>query len=1039
MLSAKRLREHAGLFAALLGVVALVSGLSVGVVGFLAQSADVGVRAGLASRAGADLALRASLALDADAATQDRQVRAAIQRSFSTVTFAVDRTIAAVVDVRKVKDGVPQIASRIEVESIHDLPDRADLIEGAWPAGPDEVSLQADGAELLGVAVGDHLVVGTADVVVSGTWRVSDALDPRWMGDVLEIRGQDSGYPPAIGLVVVDESLWPQLDSDPRARWTLVPDIATLKASDLDPIVSTWDSLGSDWRGQVDSQLITLEKGGRLKRTAIDLGSRVDGLQAIQPVVLLLLLAIALVTLAELGRLLTTTRSSEIALLWSRGASALDVARTTAIEVALAAVVGAALGTGIALTALAMLVSPEALGALGMAAWLFPVLATVAAILVVAGSAFRSARRQTVRDPSEGAGRARRLAGPGVAVLAVAAAALSIWQLQLYGSPLTPTADGGTDVDPIGVLAPALGLVAIVVLALIAFPRIATLSELATRSSGLLRTLAARTVARQLQLVAAPIVVVAVASSTLVVAASYSATWSDSFARTSALRAGAPLHVSTGFADLDPGVIAAMNGTKDVDGVAVLDLETLSIGGDTGSIVAATPGAVAHVASAASGSFDRTKAATAMAVDLPGPDLPEGTTTITLTTAQSGLAELPVPSLQILDGYGILRELVLGDPEDLGVDANLSNSAFTFHDVRYSAQLPAELVDAPGPLHVMTVDVKISRAAVTGDDNGEFALRTLAADGTDLALDKYWLPESAFNAYDPELVSNYSGLGFTVGADSLSVRMTPSFDDDFTDRTSPPVVVSQQLADRYDLKVGDRLTFSLQAAYEPTNATIARITPAIPGADFETAVLVDLGYVIHERLRLNGALDPGREFWIDTADPEGVAASLRTVLPPNTRMETADDQSGRTVLGSAAIALWLGALGCLVLAIITVVAVVRAQLRARRLDVVVLRAIGFGSRDQAGVRRRELGLVLGFGGLAGLVAGVAVSFFTVPQLARAAVVDPYSTVPTPLIIDLIALGAGLLTLIVALLVIVLVYSERVATQARTAIGAEEVV
>lgn len=1035
MLSAKRFREHAGLFAALLGVVALVSGLSVGVVGFLAQSADVGVRSGLETRAGADRALRASLALDADAQKQDSEVRAAIARSFPHIGMDVDRTIGARIEISTLDaDGVRHPLQRAQLLSIPDLPERATLVAGTWPTGPDETSLQADGAERLEVTPGDRIQIGDTTITVTGTWRVNDPLDPRWMGDTLITDGLDVDAGP----IVIDESLWSQLDTDPRVRWTLVPDVTHITAPQLASIVTEWNSLGTQWRGQVSSQLITLEKTGRFKRSALELGTRVDGLQAIQPVVLLLLAAIMLVTLAELGRLLTTTRDSEIALLWSRGASALDVARATAAEVAAAAAVGAALGAGVALAALAVFESPEALTAVGATAWVFPLAVTLSAILVVAGSALRSARRQTVRDPSDAAGRARRLAGPGVVVLAVAAAGLSVWQLQIYGSPLTPTAEGGTDVDPIGVVAPALTLVAVVLLALILFPRVAALAELATRRAGLLRILAARTVARRLQLVAAPIVVVAVASATLVVASGYSATWSDSFDRTSALRAGAPLHISTGFRSLDLETVEAIGATPGVDGVAPIDFEVLQIGGDTGSIVAVAPAAIANVASAASGSFDRAKAARAATIDLPGPDLPAGTSTITLTTAQNGFAVTPSVSLQVLDGYGVLREVVLGAPEDLGEDSVLSTEQFVFHDVRYTATVPRELAAAPAPWHVMTVDTDLAREAVTGDGVAQFVMSELSADGTALELDKFWIPDSPLVYYDPLLSSNHNGLGFTVGPDALAVRLTPSFNDDISDRFSPPVVISQQLADLYNVGVGDPLSFALEDASERTDATIAMITPAIPGADLETAVMLDLGYVIHQRLRLTNDPAAAREFWVDTSDPDGVAAALRTQLPANTRMQSAEDPVGRTVLGSAALALWLGAIGCLVLTLITVIAVVRAQVRSRRLDVVVLRAIGLGARDQAGIRRRELGLVLGFGALTGLAAGAAVALLTVPQLARAAVVQPYTTVPTPLGFDLVALGAGLAALVVALVIIVSAYTSLVARQARTAIGAEEV-
>ena len=76
------------------------------------------------------------------------------------------------------------------------------------------------------------------------------------------------------------------------------------------------------------------------------------------------------------------------------------------------------------------------------------------------------------------------------------------------------------------------------------------------------------------------------------------------------------------------------------------------------------------------------------------------------------------------------------------------------------------------------------------------------------------------------------------------------------------------------------------------------------------------------------------------------------------------------MLGSAAIALWVAAAGCGLLAAVTVGAVVGAQLRSRRLDIVVLRALGLDARMQSAIRRRELLIVLAYGAIIGIVAGV---------------------------------------------------------------------
>jgi ABC-type lipoprotein release transport system permease subunit len=1034
-MSGKRMREHAALFAALLGVAALVSGLSVGVVGFLARSADDGVRTGLAERAGTDLALRASIPLDADGPTQDAEVRAAIERTLRGLPAQVSRIVTSKVGVRVVEDGVPSIERRSVLYSIADLPGHATLVDGSWPTTGQQVSLQEGGAQRLHVETGQHLLLDGVDVEVTGLWRLDDPLDPRWLGDPLLTEGRSDVD---IGPVVIDESLWPRLDTDPRARWTIVPDGRMLTASDLRTILTGWDHINHDWRAQLSSSLTGLEKQGRFKRTAQELGTRVDALHAIEPVVLLLLGAIALVTLAELGRLLTTTRSTEIALLWSRGASALDIGGATAREALLAAGTGALLGAGTALGVLTVVTGPEATAATGPALAIVPIAVTLAAVLIVAGSAFRSARRQTVRDP-EGAGRARRLAGPGIVILAAAAAVLSVWQLRLYGSPLTPVTGGGTQVDPIAVVAPALTMIAVVLLALVLFPRVAALDELATRRAPVARILAARTVARRLQIVAAPIVVVAVAAATLVVAAGYATTWSQSFERTSELRTGSDVHASVGSPGLAPGTISDVAALPAVDAVAPIDVQTLQLGSDTGSIVAVTPEALRTLASTGSGSFDRGAAADAIALDVPGPVLDDGADRVDLTVSLQGFAERPTVSLQLADGRGVLREVTLEDVRDLGPDpagAVPGRSLAVF-----GADLPPDLTSAPGPLRILAVDVGIPGPAVTGDGFGLFVMcgltETAGGTASEVELDPYWLPESPILQFAPP-TSDGNGLGFSAASDTLTARMTPTFDQSPSDRVNPPIVISQRLADEFGLGIGDTVSFFLEESTERTDGKIAMIVAAIPGAPLENALLVDLGLVLHSQLRVQEVPQSPREFWVGAADPDEAAAAIRSVVPANTLIEVTGDPAGRAVLGSAAAALWLGAAGCGVLAVITLLAVVRAQLRSRRIDVVVLRAIGLSSRDQAAVRTREQGIVLGYGLLTGLIAGGAVTVLTVPELARAAVIDPFTAVPTPLGIDPVALGAGAAALVLALVVIAGVYASRVAVQARTAIGAEEV-
>ena len=88
------------------------------------------------------------------------------------------------------------------------------------------------------------------------------------------------------------------------------------------------------------------------------------------------------------------------------------------------------------------------------------------------------------------AGRASRLVAPGAAVLLTLAAAIAVWQLQLYGSPITEQADDEASVDLVTALAPALALVAIVFIGLTVLPAVMRLFERLSRRSRAPRMLA---------------------------------------------------------------------------------------------------------------------------------------------------------------------------------------------------------------------------------------------------------------------------------------------------------------------------------------------------------------------------------------------------------------------------------------------------------------------------------------------------------------------------------------------------------------------
>ncbi len=74
---------------------------------------------------------------------------------------------------------------------------------------------------------------------------------------------------------------------------------------------------------------------------------------------------------------------------------------------------------------------------------------------------------------------------------------------------------------------------------------------------------------------------------------------------------------------------------------------------------------------------------------------------------------------------------------------------------------------------------------------------------------------------------------------------------------------------------------------------------------------------------------------------------MRDSLPVGTRFESVATDESRRILGSASVALWAAAAGGVALAILAVGAVAGAQLRSRRDEVVVLRAVGVESGGKA--------------------------------------------------------------------------------------------
>ena len=360
-------------------------------------------------------------------------------------------------------------AALVRVASYRGIADHAALVDGAWPAAgstPVQTALSQGAAAKLGLKIGDTITLvsrddpsATDELKVVGIWQ-PDRTDPYWLSGTLELDGVETRGPfTTTGPFVVDEEdlvrrvAGRELDLE----WRAIPDVYGLRVGGLDALRTDLLSLNARLR---DDRLPG--RALRVESALPDILGEVDRRTLVsRSGVLLLTIQFAILAgyaILLVAGMLIERRRVEVALLRSRGAGtshlsamAFGEALMMAIPAALIApylAVGVvqALGTfgpladaGIASTAT---VDDDARIVAALAAAACVVALTIPSVLAGGNPAGVRARlsRQVGRTLPQ------RL---GVDVVLVALAAIGLWQLRLYGSPLTANARGVLGVDPL--------------------------------------------------------------------------------------------------------------------------------------------------------------------------------------------------------------------------------------------------------------------------------------------------------------------------------------------------------------------------------------------------------------------------------------------------------------------------------------------------------------------------------------------------------------------------------------------------------------
>lgn len=956
-----RANARLGVLGGIAAVVLLLSGLGAAALDTLDGAAASGLRTGLESATGSAGAARWQIRLANDAEAQSDAAAAVLDRMIVPHGARWARSTEALPTPASAGD------ERFDALLMADpgVPDRAELVAGEWPedaspaaGAPDAVptAVNAAAATALGLEPGSLVTVddGPALVVV-GIWAPADPTDRAWFGDAVVATGSADG---AAGPFLVDEAAVVAAPSAAVVRWTAVVDPATTTPDDAAALRATLPDVEPALRNQDDLGSSGLAASGGLQGTLGRLLAGLGAVRALAPVPVLLLAIAGVAALSRLAALLGAARQGETLLLRARGASATRLARDTAFEVLAVGVPAAAIGAASAALLVGWL-SPDAPGA-PASALVVAALTLVTAVLLVAGRAFADARRPVQRGSGDEQGRMPRAALAAGAVLVVVAAAISLWQFRLYGSPLVPGASGTVEVDPLAVLAPVLVLLALSLVALgLARPIGALFERLAAARPSLVPALPMRQLARRSSVFASASLVTMLAVAGLTLAAVFAGSWQSVDREAAALATGGEVRVS--FAGRD--VVRGDDPLATDDSVAALPGVTadgpvfrgeVRLGSDPATLVAAPAGGVEAIAPG-TGLGTAAEALGASAAEAAVP-LPETASSLEIelgVRAPGGTVGSVEVSVWLLADGGAATRLSAGA---VGVAAGGGVARLELPDATglRLLGLEARLVDAPG---ASGVQVSFDGLGVDGDTpSGELAG---AFETVELSA-----PEPAARAALP------GGVG------------------------PLPLVLGAELADRISAAVGDTFDVRVVAGGAELEAVVAGIVPVVPTAG-GNALLADLGALERAAFDEGGGVPAFGERWIATEDPATVASAIERGQGVTATATTRDDASSATLIAPAITTFWLSAAGALLFALIAFRSLASALADGRFGEIVVLRALGVAPRLQARARFAELAATVLAAIAMGTLIGLATAWFTARELARATIADAPAALTAP--------------------------------------------
>lgn len=920
----------------------------------------------------------------------------------------------------------------------HDDPDLVRLASGRWPTGATdadgrvEVNVPVVAAQALGWEVG-----ATIDArpwgedqrdafVVVGT---HEATGPRgaWSRDRVRGAGRSAGFnlPGSAGLVKT--TAWGPLVVDPTvftgrrvvdtAYLVVQPDLARATADAVTAMRTQLDD-----GARILSDALTGPVSGRL---VTDVDTTIDATwrelvvtRAAVVTIGLLLGTLATTVLLLTARLLAERRAGEAELLAARGASPVQLRTVVVLEAAVLAALTWLVSPWLARAAL---VAATRSGPLAEAGYTVPpgvpggVLLACGAIAVALAVTLCVPAWHTAGSTSRSVHGGLLRVGGDLALLVLGALALG--QLVVYGSPLTRGADGGPRLDPVLVAGPALVCLAAATVALRAVAPVARAGErLARRARSLVLPLAAWQVARRSAVATGTVLVVVVAVAAGTFSAAFAATWRTSQLEQVDLAIGTDLRaddIDEAPLDASAAISAAAATYPDAHAQPVTDRVVGmgprgNTGGVSGTLVALDASRPQDLRGRSADPWRDVLAG--LHTDEPsttaGTELPVGTQWLVLTGSVDTdpyLAGTVVLGLSVEDDQGVLTQLPprsapLGEPFELVMEVP---EAGRLRVVATDLTVVVEEAES-----ILTTDYRLvpvrttltSARAVPREAGIGREVDVYEADAQHVPL--------RFDGWSGVVTQGENTVGGTeaeqVGAPgawqltgTMKVEMWGTQPVRLLSAAWPvprtvPVAVSRNVLDVLERR--QDLTITVAGVSVPLQ--VERLVERVPGVPRGIGVVADRTTLSRAVLAAGGRTDLLDSWWV--AAPAATTAALAADLAGvdtdvTTRAAARHEALTGPVRVAVPTAVSLVAGSAVLLVLVGTGAVAAASVRARRLELARLQALGASRGGLVGGVLAETALLVTVGAVAGLAAGYGLAAAVAPLLT----LSPDGRTPSP--------------------------------------------